>query len=1522
LSLPRGNRDDRAAGQVFLAAFGKHPGWNDHIEDIGIETEHLASLKQLLYVQGIGGTIDGGAWDNLSGAQRVDGFDHVLLCRTAGDIVVGRLWSSTDGKGRSRYPMVVCAQCSNMPLPWVLREVLPRLAEVESRCKAVATADEVVAITDQARRELRDLAESSGAGDGAFVVSPAAVAELADCPEMLDGHEGLLRILYQMERETSDYARGNYAAAARNGTLRPMQMRVPACGDSPEEIIPRWLSFLFTSLDPATEVWAMYRAGQSWLDIIVGEPAPNQFFCFQASKEALPLASEIPYTLDDAFRARANQLIDDAKAGKLEQVVLRPAAAAPRRLRKDGGEVPDRIASIGRSKTLRTALIVVAILALLAGLVVALAKFWPSPAPTTGTHRPDGNGPDGSTMKPADAKAWRDLCMESFNWFTPFLADANEQRVERWAKDPHLAATVVPVLRKVFDHELVLDPKQIASVTGRHLKNLADAPPAGARTPEGIEKTAKAIKALGEIRESLLPASWPALTNLQGLAGTYRKRNWLLQADYLATVVARVEHITSPEPSDQAPDLPGRIDEVLDAAGKAAELEGVLKEVQQQADVLRQSGNAVLARFGDYVATFAKSPPGSGTERDLATMSGRLKDARSLGSPLVAFVQDNWRDKLDMPAVEKDPLLSGPPEPQDLATGEIFPRWLASIRSEQFARLDPAADPRTKDNWAQRRRQELTALAGKIDDLKKKYSSPDAPAMEAQFAALQAEQKDLLALRWDREHKSRIAEASAAFPAKVTQLARQVGPALARAAGGRDAYIANIPTTISARSEQINAYWSKRCGEFMKLQDMARLTTKVEKLEKDLVELDKQLPPELGVQPRDKDWNRQVVGDVTMRQREAVMEKALSHLGWKDDEIVRDEAFEAEFKKLADGFEAWKKRAADVLAAFNAIDDALRLGAGLDEKPAGQDKTIAQLYSEWRSQPIWRDQALVEALAPVTRRVDRLEEIAKLSDPVKLASEAAAMATDRFEAGRTAWKRLGQLPGWPADRESFNIERTLHRDLSNVYARIAEKDPTRGKQLADELVSQVRLRWKTHFLALSDPGQIDVAVARADQFFLDANQAASLSPACNFRMEFRELRHDLLDITASPPDDQAVRQRVRNFVTTARKTPGLADKEPVAGLLAELSAIAASRDDGADLTKAGPALAGWKPQASRDSRSVRFDWPADHDNRYSMEFIRVEPKGKPASYLCTTEAPVGLFIQTIQAVAAGKHWPAIKKLLRTFDSPDADSRLGPRTWDLNPGGEVIEATAWVRLPLGFSAADFYYAGAKAGSPGPAVPMQHISAAGAVYFAHLLGCRLPASDEWAAARATLKGDPAAGANLRDQTWQKQKDHIQKLEEAGRLSAPEDHYPDAGAFWPKGATQRLTGRDAKSRPGDDGVLWLTPVGSAKPGEFRNLVGNVAEFTYDDPAALAKWQGDADQLKQLLAASADKVRVIGGSALSAPRIPIDVAQAVDYAEASAGYADVGLRLAFTAPAETVQVRLRRLLTVTGYPMVADSR
>src|SRR5437762_8812249 len=117
-----------------LAAFGKHPGWDDHVEDLGLETESLNFAKLVLYVNGIGGQIDSGAWEKLDQVQQLPGFDHLFVWQRSGQVLLGRMWSSSDGKGRKRYPMVVCLHFMGIPLQWALKHALPVLAELEQEC--------------------------------------------------------------------------------------------------------------------------------------------------------------------------------------------------------------------------------------------------------------------------------------------------------------------------------------------------------------------------------------------------------------------------------------------------------------------------------------------------------------------------------------------------------------------------------------------------------------------------------------------------------------------------------------------------------------------------------------------------------------------------------------------------------------------------------------------------------------------------------------------------------------------------------------------------------------------------------------------------------------------------------------------------------------------------------------------------------------------------------------------------------------------------------------------------------------------------------------------------------------------------------------------------------------------------------------------------------------------------------------------------------------------------------------------
>jgi hypothetical protein len=294
-----------AAPRLHLAVFGKHPGWNDHIDDLGLETDLLVNVKRTLYVQGIGGNIDAGAWDRLEEGQRVPAFHHLFVSHSAGDLIVGRLWSSSDGKGRTRYPMVAAAHCAGMPLSWIVSNVVPRLEQIESACAATRDPAAVRSILDLQRQSLRSLmpaavpgrAESVAAGDG------NAVSSIAAHPDMGDGGRGFLLVLYQIEREWSAFRPG------RGGAPGPRHLRVPSCADSPVAAMVRWLGFLLSQLDGSAPLMVIVPLDASWADLIGGEPTASQLFCVRATPAKVPLTTQIPYTLDADFISRAMRTI-------------------------------------------------------------------------------------------------------------------------------------------------------------------------------------------------------------------------------------------------------------------------------------------------------------------------------------------------------------------------------------------------------------------------------------------------------------------------------------------------------------------------------------------------------------------------------------------------------------------------------------------------------------------------------------------------------------------------------------------------------------------------------------------------------------------------------------------------------------------------------------------------------------------------------------------------------------------------------------------------------------------------------------------------------------------------------------------------------------------------------------------------------------------------------------------------------------------------------------------------------------
>lgn len=291
--------------RAHLAAFGKHPGWDDHIEDLGIDTERLVVVKRDLYLGGIGGNIDVGAWESMDPAHRLDGYGHSFLWLLAPSAIFGRLWSSRDGKGREKYPMVIAAEVAGGDLTCEAGVVTPVLERLEGECRAAGTRDGVIAAVDAARARLRAALAAGGTGIAEGATGPSDAMEgILRSPDLGPGRTGLARVIYQLRRDMAAYRK---RSGERTGTrlravdLRPQHMRVPACLESTGEALVGWADLMRVELDPAVPLLLLKPWARPWVDVIVGAPTPAQLFCLRAGREAMAYATDVPYTLDASF---------------------------------------------------------------------------------------------------------------------------------------------------------------------------------------------------------------------------------------------------------------------------------------------------------------------------------------------------------------------------------------------------------------------------------------------------------------------------------------------------------------------------------------------------------------------------------------------------------------------------------------------------------------------------------------------------------------------------------------------------------------------------------------------------------------------------------------------------------------------------------------------------------------------------------------------------------------------------------------------------------------------------------------------------------------------------------------------------------------------------------------------------------------------------------------------------------------------------------------------------------------------
>ena len=297
-----------AQPSLDLCLFGKHPGWDDHMEDIGRQSRELLDFKRMLYVEGVGGNIDSGNWAHLPESERLARFNHLLIATRDDYCIMATLTASADGKGRNLYPIVAAVQARRLNLADLGRLVGPLLLDMREAVQKTSAAAEAQSIVSGYQGHLDALLPN---------LSPAD----ARSNRLLTGHQAerlfssdtaAARVIYALQRAVESI--GHDASSARTETLR-----APLDSQQPWFAARLWCALARSLVGPDKAVTAVeYRhetgitaaaIPSGFVDLIIGNPGSAALFGLRAGAARIPLVSDIPFELDESFKTQIRQYL-------------------------------------------------------------------------------------------------------------------------------------------------------------------------------------------------------------------------------------------------------------------------------------------------------------------------------------------------------------------------------------------------------------------------------------------------------------------------------------------------------------------------------------------------------------------------------------------------------------------------------------------------------------------------------------------------------------------------------------------------------------------------------------------------------------------------------------------------------------------------------------------------------------------------------------------------------------------------------------------------------------------------------------------------------------------------------------------------------------------------------------------------------------------------------------------------------------------------------------------------------------
>lgn len=573
--------------------------------------------------------------------------------------------------------------------------------------------------------------------------------------------------------------------------------------------------------------------------------------------------------------------------------------------------------------------------------------------------------------------------------------------------------------------------------------------------------------------------------------------------------------------------------------------------------------------------------------------------------------------------------------------------------------------------------------------------------------------------------------------------------------------------------------------------------------------------------------------------------------------VLTDDASLAKLVLLPDavapGSASLSPNAATLAASLKSKIDAMK-----DQLPAGAGLNSSDVLPGY---------AAYQRLATLITS-DNKSQRAALLDKLKSPASAAEAVV--------SVEKLTAAGDWPASIDDYKLLVQGFSAADVPISRLEEslREPARDRLRTGAINAYLRLM---NAAATNAPGiSMSAVIAAYDEKLIPEIRLPSWA---KYNFALAKARANLRPDTP----EAAAKGELSTLIAAAKDQAIPVSARTPAGKLAELLS-----DTGPSFNPAseGPAKTGkWKldPSASVGGLLV-YVFIADPSRRISFAEVG---QGSQRAFVSMTEVSLGV-LQS--AIAGAGQWADFRKDMGTIWGP---TREGAQAWVVI-GEQIALATAaagdlsrgWFPFDKGnLTNVAIYPQGLEPPAPSWDMPAQMITPAAAVRTASALGCRLPSAQEW----LTAVGGPAGAesqisfSKLRDAAY-RDFDKI-TADLAGKFAVR----PTRGTFslpapnpgiWPQRESIRepVLFRAVTDQPG-------------APGTFRHLVGNVAEFVWNDPASctIAGASNDATMEQNL--------RIIGASALSAPNIKPSDEQKPQRVTMRKAYTDVGFRLAFSA-------------------------